>query len=187
MRKRLRVFVISAFLVLPLGARALAQGNLRISFDMAGDHKVSADTWNTTIDTEAGVSVALELATQDTRDAEVGVGAEYQMLRELSDYPDDEFNFIPVYFYAKMYARSGGSTAFLLGRFGYNLYEGNADYKGSADLEGGLYYSVGVGLIASGTAEIELAYVVNNGVRAYGTSDVDVEYSRVSIGVSVVF
>jgi len=187
MRKRLRVFVLSAFLVLPLGARALAQGNLRIAFDMAGDHEYSSGPWSLTEDIETGVSAALELATQDTRDAQVGVGIEYQVPRELSDHPDREFNFIPLYFYAKMYGRSGGSTAFLLGRFGYNLYEGNSDYKGSADLEGGLYYSVGVGLIASGTAEIELTYVVNTGIRDYGTTDVDVEYSRVSFGVSVAF
>jgi len=187
MRKRLRVFVLSAFLVLPLGARALAQGNLRIAFDMTGDHKRSVGAWSVTEDIETGVCAALELATQDTRDAEVGVGVEYQVPRELSDDPGEEFNFIPLYFYGKAYGRSGGSTAFLLGRFGYNLYEGNDDYKGSADLEGGLYYAIGVGLMTTGTAEIELTYVVNTGIRDYGTTDVDVEYSRVSIGVSVAF
>ena len=176
--------------MLPLGARALAQGNLRIAFDMAGDHESSAGNWSATEDTEAGVSAALEVATRSTRDAELGVGIEYQVPRELEDDPDKEFSFIPVYFFAKIYAKSRGSTAFLLGRFGYNLYDGNTQYKGSDDLEGGLYLAVGLGLIATGGAEIEVAYVLNSGTRddgVAGAPDVDVEYSRFSIGVSVAF
>ena len=188
MRKRLRVFLLSVFLVLPTGAHSLAQGSLRVAIDMEGDHESTWRGRSVTEHTEPGVSVALEVSTTRTRDVEAGVGVEYQVPRELKDDPDEEFNFIPLYVYGKMYTGSRGSSAFISGRFGFNLYKGNSDYEGGADgLDSGLYYAVGFGLVLSRGKHFEFMYAVNNGTKDYDPDDVDDENSRLSIAFSMAF
>jgi hypothetical protein len=145
------------------------------------------DTLSATEEVQAGAAAALELSTRGIRDLELGVGIEYQAPHEMADRPNEEFNFLPVYGFAKLYARARGSRLFFSGRVGYNFYEGNSDYEDAADLDGGLCYSGGLGVIASGGWELEVSYAVNKGTRDDAVTETEVEYSRVSICLSIVF
>ena len=70
---------------------------------------------------------------------------------------------------------------YFIGQLGYNFFDGDDDYAGPIELDGGLYWGLGGGVIINKHFLIEVLYSVNNGTgKLYGIEG-DVEYSKVTI------
>lgn len=179
--------VLSVLLLAPRVASASSQGLLRIGVDMAGDHETSWTGGSHTDETETGVFVAFEMPSPTAGTSETGFGIEFQTPRELEDHPGDEFSFISLYVYLRGRTGPSRSSAVLFGRVGYNIFDGNDDYKGTSDLDNGICYAFGVGIPLERGSEVEVAYAVNLGSRDAGATSVDIEYSRISLGVRLAF
>jgi hypothetical protein len=83
-----------------------------------------------------------------------------------------------------MYCFAPGDVApYAVARLGFSLiHDGNADYEGSADLEGGLVFAIGGGAKFADNMKAEMTYEVNKG--EYGSADVDYKRLRLSWGMS---
>jgi hypothetical protein len=121
----------------------------------------------------------------------IGAGITYQFPRCQERFKGD-FYFIPVYGLIKIRSASEKVAPYGIGQIGYNIiFEGDTDYKGTgiyaADLEGGLYYGVGGGIILGEKFQIEALYSVNNGTATILGTEFDIEYSKVTLSVGVNF
>ena len=188
----------------------LAETIFKIGFEANGKHKTDGQymidyfsyTATTAEDVNDGVSLSVEQVIYANNNYGLGGGIAYQIERELKDY-EGKFNFIPIYGLAKLRTVPRDiyqPSFYLTGQLGYNILEGDRDYKGKDGvLDGGLYYGIGGGLSFKNGFLFELLYSVNNGsYEAQGVGydgygyffpykiNVDIEYSliRLSIGYS---
>lgn len=129
----------------------LAVVQIGVGLDFAGDHKMeskwngntSEDSW----DTSMGIDVSIEYLLQNNN-LMYGIGAEYQLQREV-DFPSGEgkMGFIPVYGVLRYQVPvQANITPELIANVGYNIFTADDDYKGGADLSGGLYWGIGAGV-----------------------------------------
>jgi len=163
---------------------AIAGGAIKIGLDLPGDHKVSASGYSGTEDVEFGFSLTGELFGAVSKNVELGGGLTWQLARSQEDYQGD-FNFIPIYGLLRVRSDSKKTDPYLTVQLGYNLFQGDSDYRGSGNyevgLEGGLYYGIGGGVIFKNRYLIEGLYSVNNGSGEVLGETIDVEYSKISI------
>lgn len=185
------VFVLAVVAIFISTNSSFAGGTIKLGFDLPGDHKVSVLGESGTEDVETGFSITGEFFGAINNYFDLGGGLTWQFPRSQDEYEGD-FYFIPIY--GMMRVRSDSKTAapYFIGQIGYNLlFEGDSNYKGSgvyeADLEGGLYYGLGGGVIINEHFLIEMLYSVNNGTGDFSGIEFDVEYSKFSILVGYNF
>ncbi len=191
MKKLLIVTAIVAILITT--NTAFAGGAVKLGFDFPGDHKVSAFGESGTEDVEAGFSLTGEFFGAINKNVDLGGGLTWQFPRSQKDYPAD-FYFIPLYAMIRVRSDSQETAPYFIGQLGYNLiYDGDTDYTGideyKFELEGGLYYGIGGGVILKNRFLIEILYSVNKGTgsNSYYNVDIDVEYSKFSLLFGVNF
>ena len=132
-----------------------------------------------------GVS-PLEIFSRINKNLDIGGGITVQIPRSLENFQGD-FYFVPLYGAIRVRFDTENVIPYFIGQFGYNFFDGDSDYKGIIDLDGGLYWGIGGGIITNQHFLIELLYSVNNGTgRAFGISG-DVEYSKVTINLGYNF
>jgi len=165
-------------------------GTVKFGVDFEGDHEVSGYGLSATEDVDTSVSFSAELFAEIAYNIDLGGGITFQLPRSQQDYEGD-FYFIPVYGAMRVRFDTANATPYLIGQIGYNYFDGDSDYKGygpyEADLEGGLYWGLGGGVIINKHFLIELLYSVNNGkVKDYGY-EFDIEYSKVTLNIGYNF
>jgi hypothetical protein len=165
-------------------------GTAKIGIDFEGDHEVSGYGLSGTEDVETGVSFSAELFAKIGYNLDLGGGITVQVPRSQKDFEGD-FYFIPIYGAIRARFEAGNVTPYFIGQAGYNFFDGDSDYKGygpyEVDLEGGLYWGLGGGVIINKHFLIELLYSVNNGtVKDYGY-EFDIEYSKVTLNIGYNF
>ena len=183
MKKTVILAVLSALLVLFTMNSTFAGGvggTIKLGVDLAGDHDVSAPGDSESYDVDTGVSLSGELFGKIGNNFDIGVGITYQFPRSIEDFEGD-FNFIPIYFMIRARIETENIAPYFIGQLGYNFYEGEDEYKGTLDLEGGLYYGLGVGVIIKKPFIIEAIFSVNNGTAEGSNIEYDVEYSKVTL------
>lgn len=75
-----------------------------------------------------------------------------------------DFNFIPLYAFIKLGLLNEEKVKlYVCPTLGYNFFNGDNKYSGSLDLEGGLYNSIGLGLLVRNKLDIKLLYQFNRG------------------------
>jgi hypothetical protein len=165
---------------------ALAGGALKLGLDFSGDHEFSYSGDSENFDVETGLSFAGEFYAALNRNVDLGAGIILQMPRSLEDYTGT-FNFIPLYGVMRLKLDNQGATPYFIGQLGYSLFFGDSDYKGSADLEGGLYYGIGGGVIINQNILIELLYAVSRGTYGLDGVDFDVDYYYITLNLGINF
>jgi hypothetical protein len=137
--------------------------------DVGGKHKVKvsingSSSGSSTYDVAIGFSPYAEIMGQ-SGNLLYGIGAEYQVPRNVTfnDGSESTMNFIPVYGVARIKLSSGsGYNPELIAQGGLNLFAASEEYKGDADLKGGMYWGLGAGLVVDKLV-LQLIYKVNTG------------------------
>lgn len=181
--KRILV-VISSFIVLFTVNNVFASGAVKFGLDFEGDHKVSGYGTSGTEDVETGVSLSAEFFGPVANTIDMGGGFSIQAPRSQKDFEGD-FSFIPFYFAIRTRLVDNDTTPYFIGQLGYNFFFGDSDYKGTgfyeAELDGGLYWGLGGGVIINRHFLIELLYTENNGTAETLGYEFDIKYSKVTL------
>jgi len=187
MKKIMPLAVMGILVVFFTVSHSFAQGiggAVKLGVDFDGDHDVSGYGFSGTEEVDTGVSFSAELFTKIGYNLDLGGGITVQIPRSQKDFEGD-FYFIPVYGAIRARFESGNVAPYFIGQLGYNFFDGDSDYKGSgvyeADLEGGLYWGLGGGVIINKHFLIELLYSVNNGTAEELGYEFDIEYSKITL------
>lgn len=187
MKKIIKLVILSAFFVFFTVNTTLAEGiggTLKLGIDFEGDHEVSGYGLSGTGDVDTGVSLSGELFAKVSNNLDIGGGITVQIPRSQKDFEGD-FYFIPLYGAIRARFETGNVAPYIIGQVGYNYFDGDSDYKGygiyEADLEGGLYWGLGGGVIINKHFLTELLYSVNNGTAEDFGYEFDIEYSKVTL------
>ena len=182
MRKLLVVVIAMMFLVATgdVGDTLAADGVIKAIIDFPGDGDISDSGYSVTADIDAGVGIGFDVLFDSAEMFDIGIGFIYQFPRSVED-DAGKANFMPIYLVGKGYFTDENQQVrpYLYGHLGYNFFFGDDDFTGSADLEGGLYYSVGLGLlfnnkflIEAGLLTFDEAYTREDGRTGYRTTEV---------------
>lgn len=156
---------------------------LNVGYDIGGKHDVSLVGISGSEDVENSVSVGGEIYIPQ-KNYEWGLGVEYQIPREQKNI-EGSFSFIPIYSVGRFFLQKQNSEEnrgfILFTRVGYNLFNGEKEYKGSASLDGGIYYAGGIGFVANNKLSFNVIYEVLNGTFDILNYKGDIDYSKFSI------
>jgi hypothetical protein len=183
-KKKVLLLLFSVIAALFTVNNAFAGGAISFGIDFPGDHEVSGSGLSVSEDVDTGISLSAELFGTIGDNLDIGGGATWQFPRSLNDFQGD-FYFISYYGMARYRYKSEKVTPYITGQLGYNWFRGDSDYKGpfGGNLDGGLYYGLGGGVIINKHFQIGLLYSVNNGTaEILGTGrDFDIEYSKLTL------
>lgn len=184
------MFLSVVFFSANLTTAAGIGGAVKLGVDFSGDHEVSGLGLSGTEDVDTGFSVSGELFAKIGNMLDIGGGTTFQIPRSQKDYPGD-FYFIPFYGAVRVRFENETITPYFIGQVGYNLFGGDSDYTGTGiyegDLEGGLYWGLGGGVLIKKHFLIEALYSVNYGTVEVLGNEFDVEYSKVTINAGYNF
>ncbi|MBN2040254.1 MAG: hypothetical protein JW864_09450 [Spirochaetes bacterium] len=156
-------------------------------YDMTGNAEIE----NVESDIESSYCVSFEFLSMMGQGFGLGVGAIYQFARGIdeSGLENSEFQFIPLYGLIKFFIPTTYLAPFGILHVGYNFFLGNDEFKGDSDLEGGLYWGVGGGIMLSNGLQFELLYSVDNGKIINDDSDaeMDVKYTKITLSAGFNF
>ncbi len=190
MRKKLTLLILAALLYFFSANNALAGGVFKLGLDLPGDHEVSGLGLSGTEDVDTGFSLSADFFGSIGDNFNIGGGITYQLPRSQKDFPGD-FYFIPIYGLIRIRSASQKVAPYAIGQIGYNFFNGDSDYKGTgifeADLNGGLYYGLGGGIIFNERFQLEVLYSVNNGEAELLGVTFDIEYSKVTLLFGIAF
>jgi hypothetical protein len=193
MKKVITLAILSVLVVFFTVNNTFAEGiggTVKLGIDLAGDHEVSGYGLSGSTDVETGFSLTGELFGKVSDIFDIGGGLTLQIPRSQEDFQGD-FYFIPLYGMIRARIETETVTPYFIGQLGYNFFGGDSDYKGSgiyeADLEGGLYYGIGAGIIIGKHFLIEALYSVNNGTGKILGYEFDIEYSKVTLNIGYNF
>ncbi len=154
--------ILFAIIFIPI-ASLHAQVQVNLGLDFPGEHKCSCNGNSDIYSSTTGVSSSLEAFFSIGRYVKLGPGLEYQFEREVKDdsYGDFEpkFRFVPLYLTTKIGLLTEGSFIPELNlHIGYNFIHSNFDYAGFSDVEGGLYFAAGGGIVIYDHFVLDLLY-----------------------------
>lgn len=120
----------------------------------------------------------------------VGLGANLQSSRELQDIPGKVF-FVPTYISLKVRSvpTEPYKYGYVAGNIGYNFFFPVSEYDTYLnDEKGGLFYSVGVGIVYNNFL-FEIAGAIHNGSARIKSTNykIDIEYKTYTFSVGYVF
>lgn len=193
MKKIITIIIISFLVVFFTVNNTFADGiggTVKFGLDFSGDHEISGYGLSGSEDVETGFSLTGELFGKVGDIFDFGGGVTLQIPRSQEDFEGD-FYFIPLYGMIRARIETETVTPYFIGQLGYNFFEGDSDYKGygiyEADLEGGLYYGLGAGIIFQKHFLIEALYSVNNGTGEIFGYEFDIEYSKITLNIGYNF
>jgi hypothetical protein len=119
----------------------------RLTVDLDGQVLIN-DNQDASKKMDPSFSVGADLIFTRTPSAELGLGVEYQKERP---WPNKTtIQFIPIYGFINYHGSSNswrrGTQPYFSGRFGYSLFYGPIKENSNFKYEGGLYYSLGLGI-----------------------------------------
>jgi hypothetical protein len=123
----------------------------------------------------------------------LGIGARYQLPRELDIDDSDAYSFVPIYGVVKYaLAMEGNLEPYVIGHLGYNLFisdlENLEDLVGfSLDTEGGVYWGIGAGARLQSNLFVEAVYNTNAGGMSGGGEEADATYGKFTMTLVVSF
>jgi hypothetical protein len=180
--KKILITLLVGCIMLIMQANANAASLVYGSLDLNGDHEISVQGYSMSLDVDTALTIGTEHYFDGATKAELGMGCALQLPRKTKDYTGD-FYFLPLYFIANIPLKK--TKAYIASRLGYNLFFGDNNYKGSADLSGGFYYALGIGYKPKDNLRLQLMYSANKGSYDgwyYGYQlDGDVTYSKINV------
>lgn len=126
-------------------------------------------------------------AFQETIDLKLGFGVEYMLPRSGSNI-NGKFSFMPFFGVVKLcITKNDDISPAIVGRFGWNGYFGDAEYKGVANLKGSKYYAVGLSILFGGYFEVRGMIASSQGYSETSFGRVNIKFDRIDAGIGVVF
>lgn len=187
MKKRLAITIMLVLATFITTNMAFAGGVLKFGIDFSGDHELSGAGQSMSFDNETGISFSGEIFASINPNFDLGGGLTYQVPRSVEDY-EGEFNFVPIYGMMRFKSSAEKVAPYGIVQLGYNiLFDGDSSYKGPADLDGGLYYGIGGGIILNKHFLIELLYSVNQGDFSLLGVSLDVENKQFTLNIGYNF
>ena len=160
----------------------MAGGALKVGVDFPVDHEISGNGTSVSADVDTSASFSAELFGSPHKNIDIGGGMIFQLPRKAKLYgAEGKFNFIPFYGLVRLKSSSSHVAPYGIVQIGYNLFLADTNYKGDADLRGGLYYGVGGGVIIKKMFSIELLYSENNGEAEYAGYTLDVKNTQFTL------
>ena len=173
-------------------------GKVKLGSQILGDHKTAYQDSYYSKDSLIGISLGAEFFYALHENITVGIGFEYQIPREQNQIPGG-FNFLPIFAVIRLPFPLELFEPYAVGRFGYNFFFGDDQYKGTgagnSNLEGGIYYSIGSGVSIPGMSFsllnlplnpfIELNYSVNNGGGILQGNQQEVIYTSLALFLGI--
>lgn len=161
--------------------------SLGLKLDLRGNHEFSGTGGSEEYDVEKGSGLSFVFESlSDQHEWAFGFGFEFFKPHEIDvDNSDPAFSFLPLYF---IISTAPDGAAVFSGHFGYSIsFTGNGDYKGDAELSGGIYTGVGIGHYFE-HARIELRYSLYQGEAEYeGLGEINVTQREFSFVVAFLF
>lgn len=181
--KRMQVLAVCLGLMLMFGANNVyAGGDVKLGIDFNGDHEFSGYGSTLSGEVDTGVALSMELFASINPNIDLGGGVIVQLPRTVELYgTSGKFSFIPFYGMIRVKSDSNGMAPYGIGQIGYNLFNGDSDYKGDADLNGGLYYGLGAGILFNKRFLLELLYSVNQGEVEYQGLSMDINNTQFTL------
>ncbi|WP_413853346.1 hypothetical protein [Candidatus Ruminimicrobium bovinum] len=155
---------------------------IKVGYDWNGDYEAGNDK----IKAPNGISAFAEFHHYIKNIVGVGLGIGGCNPRDAKFYKGD-FYIFPAYLSVKLRSKPTElyKYGYVVGQVGYNLLNPNDTLKKSVDMEGGLYYGVGFGIVVSHMV-FELLYSFNNG-KAGKDDKIDFKYSKYTFSVGYAF
>ena len=174
--------VVTAMLFTSSVFAANLSGVAKLGIDFGGRHEIGPNEW----DNKAGFTLGGEVYYLANENFDVGGGVQYQFSRDRKDLAG-KYWFFPVYAAVRIHPPMTDLTPYGILQLGYNFYGGDSNYKGTADLRGGLYWGIGGGVIFQKHFLTELMYAENRGTSKTGGTSTDVKNSRISLSIGYNF
>ncbi|HSP87482.1 MAG TPA: hypothetical protein VLN45_05075 [Ignavibacteriaceae bacterium] len=154
---------------------------LFFNYTFTGNHEISISNESAELDVTDGISIGVEvdLIKGSEEKIKLGMGLLYQFPRKQKEVEGD-FNFIPLYAFLKLsFINSPDVRVYAIPELGYNFYNGDKDYSGPLELNGGVYTAVGFGILVKNNLDLRFLYQVNRGTVSHEllTEDIKVVYS----------
>lgn len=182
MRKVRLIAVLTMVWVFVAVNIAFAGGAVKLGVDFNNDHEISGYGGSASMDVDPMISFTGEFYAGISSNLDIGGGLTLQLPRTAEFMGlEGEFYFLPIYGAMRFKSASESVAPYGILQLGYNFFDGNDAYKGSADLDGGIYYGVGGGLIIKKHFLIELLYSVNNGEVSEMGYSFDIENSQITL------
>lgn len=189
--KKSLIWLVCFGFVLTLGANsAFAGAAIKLGVDLNGEQELTDSGESIKVDVDTGLSLAAELFTSMNPNVDFGGGVMIQMPREAT-FPsgyEGKFNFLPIYGLIRLKGDSGLTDPYVIMQIGYNFFYGDSDYESDGvDLDGGLYYGLGAGLLFNRQLSLEFLYSVNNGEFETSGWKYDVENTQFTLSIGFNF
>jgi opacity protein-like surface antigen len=180
--------ILVALLFLLATSSALAASTVtRLTVDLDGQVMVNNSDNPRKLD--PGFAVGADLIFTKTPSAQLGLGVEYQKERPWSS--SRTIQFIPIYGFVNYHGTSSswrrGTQPYFSGRFGYSLFNGPYSESSNIKAEGGLYYSLGVGINFQDQFRIEANYASASGQEMSSFTKTEYTYNRTTVSFGIVF
>ena len=155
---------------------------IKVGYDWNGDYEAD----NEKVSAPNGISASAEFYHYIKNIVGLGVGVSGCNQRD-AKFDKGEFWTLPMYLSVKVRSKPTEpyKYGYVIGQVGYNLFTPDDTLKKSVDMEGGLYYGVGFGIVVSHIV-IELLYSFNNG-KAGKEDKVDFKYSKYTASIGYAF
>lgn len=186
MSKKILIGIIVMAIFAAGRSYAESSGVVKIGVDMLGKHEISGLGLEGSEDVKMGFSLSGEYTFSISKNFGIGAGITLQVPRSQKDFKGD-FSFVPIYGLVKTRSATGDISPYLIGQLGYNLFQGDSTYTGTAVLSGGMYYGIGGGLILEDGFQGELLYSVNEGSAELLGYDFKVKYSKITFSIGYSF
>ena len=177
MKKISLLSILSAFLVFVASNNTFAVdfgGSFKLWVDLPGDYEISNYEFNRTVDVDTGFSLSGEFFAKIGNNFDLGGGITWQAPHSRNDTEGD-FYFFPVYGLIRVRFETGIVAPYLIGQLGFNFF------RYGWEVNDGLYYGGGAGIIIKKHFLIEALYSVDKGTTIESGIDSDIEYSKVTL------
>ncbi len=185
MRRYVIVFVL--FTLCTMMIHAESRGQFTFNIDFAGTHKISGSEFEGDAESELGLSPGLEFLFPLSDFFMLGFAGEYQFERGIdADWASSsaKFGFMPVYITSKIgFLPDEALNPEINLNIGYAFMYANDQYEGLGDVNGGLFYAIGGGLVLGDKLVANLLYRYQTGTleTAFTKKKYDITQTQMSL------
>ena len=187
--KSFKLLGLVAILAIFMSTTVFAQGGLILKAEADVSGKLKDSDSDSDVDTKMGFGISAEFMLSEGKFV-YGVGGAYLLPRAFDEEgasDDATMSFIPVYGVVKYNLMQGNLVPQVIGHIGYDFWTASDEFKGSAELAGGIYWAAGAG-VEIGQIVVTAMYKVFSGkAEIDGTEVFSGAYNTFTLGAGFAF